>query len=62
MVILIPPEFSVVNVMGQLKSQSVSGLRKRFLWLTKVYWEKNIVWSPGYFVSSVGLDEFIIKN
>jgi putative transposase len=22
-----------------------------------VYWEENIIWSPGYFVSSVGLNE-----
>jgi putative transposase len=30
--------------------------------LSKVYWKENIMWSPGYFVSSVGLDEKTIKN
>jgi len=26
-------------------------------WLEKVYWKERVVWSPGYFVSTVGLDE-----
>ncbi|NLL62252.1 MAG: hypothetical protein GX240_05710 [Candidatus Atribacteria bacterium] len=31
-------------------------------WLAKVYWKENIVWSPGYFVSTVGIDEKSIIN
>ena len=62
MVISIPPKYSIASVMGQLKSQSSSELRKRFSWLSKVYWNENIVWSPGYFVSSVGIDEETIKK
>ena len=62
MVISIPPKYSIASVIGQLKSQSASQLRKRFSWLSKVYWNENIVWSPGYFVSSVGVDEETIKN
>ncbi len=26
-------------------------------WLKKVYWKEDVVWSPGYFVSTVGIDE-----
>ena len=48
--------------MGQLKSQSSSRMSKKFIWLSKVYWKENIVWSPGYFVSSVGVDEYTIKR
>ena len=62
MVMVIPPKYSVSSVMGKLKSQSSSHLRKRFSWLSKVYWKENIVWSPGFFVSSVGLDEDTVKN
>ena len=62
MVMSIPPKYSIAAVMGQLKSQSSSRLRKRFTWLCKVYWNENIVWSPGYFVSSVGVDEKTIKK
>ncbi len=62
MVMIIPPKYSISGVMGRLKSQSSSKLRKRFYWMSKVYWKENIVWSPGYFVSSIGLDEQVIKN
>lgn len=62
MVMVIPPKFSIAEVMGQLKSQSASALRTKFDWLGKVYWKENIVWSPGYFVSSVGVDEHTIKK
>ena len=62
MVMEIPPKFSISSVMGRLKSQSASRLRDKFPWVSKVYWNENIVWSPGYFVSSVGIDEKTIKN
>ena len=48
MVMVIPPKYSISEVMGRLKSQSASALRKRFAWLKKVYWKENLVWSPGY--------------
>lgn len=62
MVMVIPPKYSIASVMGRLKSQSASALRKAHPWLKKVYWKENIVWSPGYFVSSVGIDEETIKR
>ena len=62
MLMVIPPKYSVADVMGRLKSQSSSRLRKAFGWLSKVYWKENVVWSPGYFVSSVGVEEGVIKR
>ena len=62
MVMSIPPKYSISSVMGKLKSQSASQLRNKFPWLARVYWNENIVWSPGYFVSSVGVDEKTIKK
>lgn len=56
-VMIIPPKYSVSEVIGRLKGQTASQLRKKFAWLGKVYWAENIVWSPGYFVSTVGIDE-----
>lgn len=49
--------YSISDVMGSLKSQLSSVMRKKFKWLAKVYWKENILWSPGYFISSVGIDE-----
>ena len=62
MVMVIPPKYSISSVMGKLKSRSASEMRKSFPWLAKVYWKENLVWSPGYFVSSVGIDENTIKQ
>ena len=56
-VIIIPPKYSVSDVIGRIKGQSASKLRKQFRWLEEVYWKENIVWSPGYFVSTIGLNE-----
>jgi putative transposase len=62
MVMVIPPRYSISSVMGQLKSQSASRMRKSYPWLKKVYWNENVLWSSGYFVSSVGLNEETIRN
>ncbi|PRO72788.1 IS200/IS605 family transposase [Alteromonas alba] len=55
MLMVIPPKYSIAEVMGKLKAQSASNMRKTFKWLGKVYWNENIVWSPGYFVIPVAL-------
>ena len=57
MVMIIPPKYAVSDVVGRIKGMTASKLRKRFRWLKNLYWEDNIVWSPGYFVSTVGIDE-----
>ena len=57
LVMIIPPRYAVSEVMSRMKSRTASLLREKFEWLGKVYWAENIVWSPGYFVSTIGLDE-----
>ena len=57
MVIVIPPKNGVGDVIGQIKQFTASCLRKKFDWLDKVYWKERIVWSPGYFVSTIGINE-----
>ena len=57
MVMIIPPRYAVSEVVGRIKGMTASRLRKRFSWLKKLYTKENIVWSPGYFVSTVGIDE-----
>ena len=61
-IMIIPPKYAVSAVIGRIKGQSSSMIRKRFDWLKKVYWKEDIVWSPGYFVSTIGLDETRIKR
>ena len=56
-VMVIPPKYAVSEVIGRLKQGTASALRKKFAWLSKVYWKESVIWSPGYFVSTVGIDE-----
>ena len=57
MLMVIAPKHRVSAVIGQMKQYTASRLREKFQWLGKVYWKERVVWSPGYFVSTVGLNE-----
>ena len=57
MVIIIPPKYAVSTVVGKIKGMTSSALRKKFGWLKLRYSREVVVWSPGYFVSTVGVDE-----
>lgn len=57
MVMVIPPKYSISEVVGRMKGISSSYLRKRFTSLAEVYSKDSTVWSPGYFVSTVGVGE-----
>jgi len=57
LLMVIPLKYAVSVVIGQMKQYTASRLRGKFAWLEKVYWKEQVVWSPGYFVSTVGLDE-----
>ncbi|KKS87281.1 MAG: Transposase IS200-family protein [Candidatus Gottesmanbacteria bacterium GW2011_GWB1_43_11] len=62
LVIVIPPKYGASDVVAKLKGESASLLRKKFPWLEKVYWKENLVWSPGFFLSTVGVNEKVIKQ
>lgn len=63
LVMIIPPTVYIVSkVIGRIKQFTSSKLRKKFPWLKKVYWKEAVVWSPGYYVSTIGLDEKRIKK
>ncbi len=53
----IPPDIAIADAVRELKARSSHHLRKRFKFIEKMYLEKDGIWSVGYFVSSVGVDE-----
>jgi putative transposase len=57
----IPPNLSVAAVVGRLKSESSAILKKRFRFIRDMYLDGSI-WSVGYFVSTVGLNDKMIKQ
>ena len=56
MVMIIPPRYAVSAVVGKIKGMTSSQLRKKFGWMKLRYSRENVVWSPGYFVSTVGVE------
>ncbi len=59
---VIPPRYAVSEVVGRMKGKTSSIFRGRYRLFKKVYKEKEIMWSPGYFVSTVGISEEIIQR
>ena len=57
MVIVIPPKYAVARVVQYIKTQSAKALKAKFPFLQKVYFAKEGIWSRGYCVSCIGLDE-----
>ena len=61
MVLIIPPKYSVSEVMGYLKGKIAIRLFERYKDLGKRYWGRHL-WSRGYCVSTVGIDEEQIRK
>ena len=57
----IPPNLSVSTVVQRLKGESSQRLQKKFKFIREMYLDGSI-WSVGYFVSTVGLNEEMIKR
>ena len=62
LLISIPPQMSVGSVIRLLKSNTSRQIKDKFLFLKQVYWGTDGIWSDGYFVSTVGVDEQTIKR
>ena len=56
-VMIIPPKYAVSTVVGKMKTVTSTELRKKLEWLRNHYRGEGVLWSPGYFVSTVGVDE-----
>ena len=61
LVMAIPPRYSVSAIVGKIKANTSREIRKECEWVRKVYW-RNEFWSPGFFSSTVGIDEEVIKR
>lgn len=61
MLMEIPPTYTIVEVIQKLKGHSSKHLRKSFKFINDMYTESGI-WSTGYFVSTVGLNEEQIRK
>ena len=60
--ISIPPKIRVSDFIRILKSITGRLLKQRFEHVRKAYYRIDGMWSDGYFVSTVGIDEEIIRR
>lgn len=58
----IPPTMSVGRAVGIIKANTGKKIREKFPFLNKVYYAMTGIWSDGYFVSTVGLNETMIRK
>ena len=59
---IIPPKYAISKVVETIKSNTGRSLKNKFKFLKKVYWDNKGIWSKGYFVSTVGINEKIIQE
>ena len=58
--ISIPPKYSVANVVGYIKGKSAISIARRFMGRNRNFAGENF-WARGDFVSTVGLDEEMVR-
>ncbi|MBI4175009.1 IS200/IS605 family transposase [Candidatus Berkelbacteria bacterium] len=62
LLVSIPPTKSVGMVVRTIKSTTARVLKLKFPHLKTVYWGTDSIWSAGYFVSTLGVNEALIRR
>ena len=62
LVLSFPPKYSIARVVQIIKSNTGKAMWEKFEFLRKRYYGRGGIWSAGYFVSTVGLDEKTIEK
>ncbi len=58
----IPPTVSIGSIIRIIKSNTSKSLKQKFPFFKTMYFGTDAIWSDGYFVSTVGVNEQTIKN
>ncbi len=61
MLISIPPKYSVAQVVGYIKGKSAINIARNYMGRRRNFVGQNF-WARGYFVSTVGRDEEVIRS
>jgi len=61
MCLRIPPKYAVSNVVGYMKGKSAITIARRFGGRERNF-TGEVFWARGYFVSTVGLDEEMVRT
>ena len=61
LVLSIPPKYAVSEIVGTIKGRAAIRIFKEVPDVRKKYWGRHF-WARGYFVSTIGVDEKIIRQ
>jgi len=61
MLVSLPPTMAVGRVVGIIKQNTAKFLKQKFPFIKDIYWGTEAVWSEGYFVSTVGINQKVIQ-
>ena len=61
MLLSIPPKYSVAQVVGYIKGKSAIHIARRYMNVKRNFVGQHF-WARGYFVSTVGRDETVIRE
>jgi len=52
LIIIIPPKYSVSDIICKIKANTSREIRRHFSWVKKIYW-RNEFWSQGFWVNVI---------
>ena len=53
---------TVGKAIGLIKQNTARDLKQKFPFLREVYWGTEAIWSEGYFASTVGVTDKVIRK
>ncbi len=62
MIISFPPKWSIAKVVQIIKANTGKAMRDKYEYIRRRYYGRGGMWSVGYFASTVGLDEKMIRR
>jgi putative transposase len=63
LLVTIPPRMSVSKAVNLLKTNASRSMRKKYAFIRTMYGKQGVpLWSDGYFVSTIGVNEEIIRK
>ena len=62
LLVSIPPKMSVGSVVRIVKANTAKRIKEKFGYVRELYWGTDGIWSDGYFVSTVGVNEQVVKK
>jgi putative transposase len=60
--ISVAPKLALSQAVSLIKANTARDMRAKFPFLARVYWGFDGIWSVGYFISTVGVNEATIRR